>query len=299
LLNRIKIFGIHTITGNVYFDNTYFDPEPRRLALKCLHEYTLKCPKRTRSAAKDLAFEAVLLSRYQHENIIGLHAISADFWTCTESRALVLDYIVETLQERLDRWRKQPRSLPSALSVFLRRKRGRDEQHRRSLTIGLPIARGMEFLHSRKIIYRDLKPTNIGFDAEGHVRIFDFGLARKYNGATECPRMSGFAGTLRYMAPEIFSDHEYGFPADVYSFAMVLWEICTLQKVYPQNSVSAQLERLVVTHSKLRPPLRKVVSRQLRMILEESWHWDEKRRLSFASIVLRLKTTFSSERFDL
>jgi serine/threonine protein kinase len=71
--------------------------------------------------------------------------------------------------------------------------------------VGLGIARGMQHLHSLNIIFRDLKPHNIGFDENGIVRIFDFGLAREYhpNFSSENTRnegkrhMTGNCGTPR------------------------------------------------------------------------------------------------------
>ena len=47
-----------------------------------------------------------------------------------------------------------------------------------SLLLALQISAAMEYLHSHTIIFRDLKPANIGFDVRGDVKIFDFGLSR-------------------------------------------------------------------------------------------------------------------------
>jgi len=71
----------------------------------------------------------------------------------------------------------------------------------------------IEYIHSLDIIYRDLKPENILIDADGHVKLADFGLAKegiKNNNA------KSFCGSPAYLAPEMLSDSGVGKPADVY-----------------------------------------------------------------------------------
>ncbi|CAH2043106.1 unnamed protein product [Thlaspi arvense] len=90
----------------------------------------------------------------------------------------------------------------------------------------------MEFLNANGIIHRDLKPSNMLLTGDQkHVKLADFGLAReKTKGFMTCE-----AGTYRWMAPELFS-HEalqvgekkhYDHKVDVYSFAIVFWELLT------------------------------------------------------------------------
>ncbi|OCT99928.1 hypothetical protein XELAEV_18005712mg [Xenopus laevis] len=69
----------------------------------------------------------------------------------------------------------------------------------RVLFYSAEIACGLDFLHDRGIIHRDLKPENILLDQEGHVKISDFGLALETFG----DRVTGYAGTLGYIAPEV------------------------------------------------------------------------------------------------
>jgi len=99
-----------------------------------------------------------------------------------------------------------------------------DEQ----LNIALQISAAVMYLHSNSIIFRDLKPANIGFDVRGDVKIFDFGLARimPQNGRhyDDAFKMSG-AGSPRYMAPECLCSEPYNMKADVYSFAILFWEM--------------------------------------------------------------------------
>lgn len=100
----------------------------------------------------------------------------------------------------------------------------------------LQIACGLKYLHSHKIIFRDLKPANIGFDVRGDVKIFDFGLARVMPDGgcpyTDTFLMSG-AGSPRYMSPECLTlGDSYNMKADIYSFAIILWEMLSASRPY-------------------------------------------------------------------
>jgi len=80
------------------------------------------------------------------------------------------------------------------------------------------------------------KPDNIGFDAKGNVRIFDFGLAKQLRPDERLQnglyRMTGFTGSVRYMAPEVGLKMPYNLSADMYSFSMLVWFIMALEPPY-------------------------------------------------------------------
>jgi formylglycine-generating enzyme required for sulfatase activity len=108
-------------------------------------------------------------------------------------------------------------------------------------------AEGLAHAHDRGVLHRDLKPSNLLLDAEGSVRIVDFGLAR-IDDEAPITRTGAFLGTLPYMAPEALrgrrSDQDAR--ADIYSLGAVLFEALTGRPPFGGDSpgdLLAELER--------------------------------------------------------
>jgi serine/threonine protein kinase len=144
----------------------------------------------------------------------------------------------------------------------------------------------MEFLHKNRVIYRDLKPQNVGIDAKGNVRLLDFGLARFHVEGQR--KLTGRTGSVRYMAPEVARSQDYSFPADVHSFGILMWEVCTLQKAYA-NSVSVSRMLRQEANGKVRPSLERIESLTMRDLLAACWNPDPSLRPTFERIVKELK----------
>ncbi len=85
------------------------------------------------------------------------------------------------------------------------------------------ILSALEYLHSRCIVYRDLKASNILISKTDHIKLIDFGLS-----VYDCDdRLRGFAGTLEYAAPEMAAHKHYGRAVDYYSLGILLFKLVT------------------------------------------------------------------------
>ena len=79
----------------------------------------------------------------------------------------------------------------------------------------------LKFLHSKKIIYRDVKPENILINQDGHIKLIDLGLAKELFDETT----SSFCGTSEYVAPEIILGKNYDYSVDLWSLGILIYEM--------------------------------------------------------------------------
>ena len=98
---------------------------------------------------------------------------------------------------------------------------------------GMEVLAMLLHLQRSLIMHRDIKPDNLLLDAEGHVRLIDFGTAKAH--ASRRPTSREECGTRAYMAPEVYfaeeRDTAYDYRCDLYSFGVLLYELS--EKEYP------------------------------------------------------------------
>jgi serine/threonine protein kinase len=93
----------------------------------------------------------------------------------------------------------------------------------------------IDFIHSKGVAYRDLKPENVLLDAEGHIRLTDFGLAK--DGLASNAVTKSFCGSPAYLAPEMLLKKGSGQPADIYGLGAVLYELLVGKPPYFSEDV--------------------------------------------------------------
>ena len=174
--------------------------------------------KEKKQAVQMLNREVKTLSRCRHKNIVQL------IGCCSNPPMLILAYAANgTLRDLLN------------LDIPLLPSRAMELIH--------GCCDGMAMLHSQNVLHLDLKPSNILIDVNGTALVADFGLAIAITATlTNAGSTAGGRGTMKYKAPEHFADGDsdsdeaeketkatsrqlYDKPADVYSFAMLCWEI--------------------------------------------------------------------------
>lgn len=105
----------------------------------------------------------------------------------------------------------------------------------RVFEIGEQIASALSAAHSRGIVHRDVKPENVLLQADGRVKVLDFGLARQVSNVAGASSIYP-AGTLRYLSPEQARGERVGPPSDVFSLGLVIYELTTGRHPFPGNS---------------------------------------------------------------
>src|ERR1700730_8756928 len=95
----------------------------------------------------------------------------------------------------------------------------------RAIDITLEILKAARFAHKRGVIHRDLKPHNVIIDETDHAKVTDFGIARA--GASDMTETGSIMGTAQYLSPEQAQGHAVSAASDLYSVAVVLFELLT------------------------------------------------------------------------
>ncbi|KAH8515973.1 hypothetical protein Peur_047355 [Populus x canadensis] len=162
--------------------------------------------------------EIALLSRFEHENIVQYYGTDKD-----ESKLYIFLELVTkgSLQKLYQRYNLRD----SQVSSYTRQ-----------------ILHGLKYLHDQNVVHRDIKCANLLVDANGSVKLADFGLAK----ATKLNDVKSCKGTAFWMAPEVVNNKNqgYGLPADIWSLGCTVLEMLTRQIPYSELESMQALFRI-------------------------------------------------------
>jgi len=213
----------------------------REVALKLLLDEVASDPERLARFER----EARVLASLNHLNVATLHGFERDGGTAF----LVMELVEgETLADRISRG---PLPFEEALPLFRQ------------------IAEGLEAAHARGVVHRDLKPANLKIDADGLVKILDFGLAKAVAPEAEPAPASALSlsptltlatqqglilGTAAYMSPEQARGKEVDKRTDVWAFGVCLLEALTGHSPFRGQDAPSTLAKVLETSPEIALP---------------------------------------------
>lgn len=171
------------------------------------------------------------------------------------------------------------------LKAFLIKNRRQKLAFKVVVQMALDISRGLNYLHSKKIVHRDVKTENMLLDESGTVKLADFGVARIES--SDPKDMTGETGTPGYMAPEVLHGKPYNRKCDVYSFGICLWEIYCCDMPYPDLSFTEMT--YAVVRQKRRPKIPRCCPSSLSDVMRRCWDANPNKRPEMDEVVKMLK----------
>ncbi|KAI5073561.1 hypothetical protein GOP47_0011574 [Adiantum capillus-veneris] len=170
-----------------------------------------------------------------------------------------------------------------SLRSFLHKREGQLLPIDEVLRMALNIAAGMEYLHMKGIIHRDLKSENLVIAEDGCIKVLDFGVSCF---ESHCDYKADDPGTYRWMAPEMLCHKPYTKMVDVYSFGIVMWELLTAR--VPYEDMGAVQAAFCVLHKNLRPSIPSDCPPALEDLMCRCWCKDPNKRPEFWEIMREL-----------
>jgi serine/threonine protein kinase len=142
-----------------------------------------------------------------------------------------------------------------------------------AMDYALQIAKGLAAAHQKGVVHRDLKPENVFVDKDGHVKILDFGLAKRTapegaDDTTGTPTGSlpgTVMGTLGYMSPEQVRGRDVDHRSDIFSFGTMLYELLSGNRAFKRDSAAETMAAILNEE----PPALSESGRSIPLALEQ------------------------------
>ncbi|BAU80032.1 serine-threonine kinase [Tokyovirus A1] len=198
--------------------------------------------------------EVALLASFDHKNI------ATFVGCCFEKPNISLVTVLET---------------PGDLGTLLSLGEKMEWETKRKILSG--VCEGLCYLHSKGVVHRDIKSSNILVNDVWEAKISDFGFARLKQ---ENMTMTS-VGSTAYMAPEVLSGSRYDEKADVYSFGVLVWEVITKKKPYEGQS-PVRVAELAREGKRLSIP--NDCPKDIKKLLKKCWEEDPNKRPSMSEV---------------
>ena len=199
----------------------------RKVAIKQTHAHLLKVPEQAERYRKLLRNEAALSRRLRHPHIVRL--LDADEHAAQPY--LVLEYVAG-----------QPLSAFASADTLL--------PLAQVLDIAYKCCNALEHAQREGLVHRDIKPANVLLSEQGEVKLTDFGAALAVR--SDATQLAGLVGSPSYMSPEQVQEQDLGHHSDMFSLAVVVYELLTGRRPFDGDTDFATLYR--ITHEAPTPP---------------------------------------------
>jgi serine/threonine protein kinase len=137
-------------------------------------------------------------------------------------------------------------------------------------------AKALNYAHSRGVIHRDVKPSNVMLTQDSDVRVIDFGIAIVSD--SDISRIEGIAGSPSYMSPEQVQGHELSNRSDLYSLGAVMYEMLTGSRPFRAGNLQKLLHQIVYATPPPIHTLRKDIPEDLENVVAQALQKDASRR---------------------
>ncbi len=151
----------------------------------------------------------------------------------------------------------------------------------RSIEICAEVLAVLDFYHSKGLVHRDVKPSNIIISKDQIVRLVDFGIAKDFTNASKLTLVNTNLGTPEYISPEIANNEETDHRSDFFSLGVVLYE-CLAGKTPFKSKSPMHTLLLVLTSNPPKLPYREDVPPELEQVINKALAKNREKRYQSA-----------------